>query len=239
MAIITISRGSYSKGKEIAEKVAQGLNYEHTSRDVLLEASEHFNVPEIKLIRALHDAPSILNHFTYGKEKYVAYIKEAFLDHMIRDNIVYHGLAGHSGGGSFGLYVLFSKPESFSKYIISSPGDGPWLEMEQSHYEKHKDLAAKVFLSAGEAEMTDYFVAKVGKIVSTVASVAERLTVREYPSLELEARIIPGAGHGNVMAMAYARAIPFLWEERLQEWDSKSWSRYMELALEYMKKTSR
>jgi hypothetical protein len=47
MAIITISRGSYSKGKEIAEKVAQELNYEHTSRDVLLEASEHFNVPEI------------------------------------------------------------------------------------------------------------------------------------------------------------------------------------------------
>jgi cytidylate kinase len=95
MAIITISRGSYSKGKEIAEKVAQELNYEHTSRDVLLGASEHFNIPEIKLIRALHDAPSILNRFTYGKEKYVAYIKEAFLDYMKRDNIVYHGLAGH------------------------------------------------------------------------------------------------------------------------------------------------
>lgn len=53
VTIITISRGSYSKGKEIAEKVAQELNYEHTYRDVLLEASEHFNVPEIKLVRPL------------------------------------------------------------------------------------------------------------------------------------------------------------------------------------------
>ncbi|MBW1912541.1 MAG: cytidylate kinase family protein, partial [Deltaproteobacteria bacterium] len=45
MPIITISRGSYSKGKEVAEKVSQKLGYECISRDVLLEASEEFNVP--------------------------------------------------------------------------------------------------------------------------------------------------------------------------------------------------
>ena len=67
MTIITISRGSYSKGKEIAEKTAQKLGYECVSRDVLLEASEHFNIPEIRLIRALHDAPSILERFTYAR----------------------------------------------------------------------------------------------------------------------------------------------------------------------------
>ena len=61
MAIITISRGSYSKGKEIAEKVAQLLGYKCVARDVLLETSEEFNVPEIKLIRAIHDAPSFIN----------------------------------------------------------------------------------------------------------------------------------------------------------------------------------
>ena len=54
MPIITISRGSYSKGKEIAEKLAAKLNYECISRDILLEASEEFNIPEVKLIRALH-----------------------------------------------------------------------------------------------------------------------------------------------------------------------------------------
>ncbi|TKB23678.1 cytidylate kinase-like family protein [Desulfopila sp. IMCC35006] len=94
MAIITISRGSYSKGKEVAERVAQTLGYECISREVLLEASEHFNIPEIKLRRALHDAPSILERFTYGKERYLAYITAAFLEHVHRDNIVYHGLAG-------------------------------------------------------------------------------------------------------------------------------------------------
>lgn len=45
MAIITISRGSYSKGREVAEEVAQRMGYEVVSRDVLLEASERFHTP--------------------------------------------------------------------------------------------------------------------------------------------------------------------------------------------------
>lgn len=95
MAIITISRGSYSKGKEIAEGVSERLGYACISRDLLLEASEEFNIPEMKLVRALHDAPSVLGRFTFGKEKYLAFIQEAFLRHAQRDNMVYHGLAGH------------------------------------------------------------------------------------------------------------------------------------------------
>jgi cytidylate kinase len=95
MAIITISRGSYSKGKEVAEGVAERLGYACISRDLLVEASENFNIPEIKLVRALHDAPSVLERFTYGKERYLTYIEAAFLKHAQKDNIVYHGLAGH------------------------------------------------------------------------------------------------------------------------------------------------
>ena len=95
MSVITISRGSYSRGKEVAEKVAQELAYECISREILLEASEHFHTTEIKLVRAIHDAPSVLERFTHGKEKYIAYIRAALLKHVKKDNIVYHGLAGH------------------------------------------------------------------------------------------------------------------------------------------------
>ena len=95
MAIVTISRGSYSRGKAVAKLLAERLGYDCLSRDILLDASEHFHVPEMKLIRALHDAPSILDRFTYGKERYLAYIKEALLERVEHDNVVYHGLAGH------------------------------------------------------------------------------------------------------------------------------------------------
>jgi cytidylate kinase len=95
MAIITISRGSYSRGKEVAEKVAKKLGYECIARDTLLEASKQSHIPEIKLVRAIHDAPSILEHFFYGKEKYIAHIQAALVQHVQTDNVVYHGLAGH------------------------------------------------------------------------------------------------------------------------------------------------
>jgi cytidylate kinase len=95
MAIITISRGSYSRGKEVAEKVAHRLGYACISRDIVLDACEIFNVPELKLERAIHDAPSLLDHFSYGKERYIAYVQAALLNLFREDNVVYHGLAGH------------------------------------------------------------------------------------------------------------------------------------------------
>ncbi len=95
MSIITISRGSYSHGREVAEKVAKELNYQCVSREILLEASEQFHIPEINLIRAIHDPFSVFNRFTYGKEKYIAYIRTSLLKCVQKDNVVYHGLAGH------------------------------------------------------------------------------------------------------------------------------------------------
>jgi cytidylate kinase len=95
MSIITISRGSFSTGKEVAERVAERLNYECISRAILLEASDQFNIPEIKLTKALSDPPSILENFTHGKQNYIAHIQSALTSHVVKDNVVYHGLAGH------------------------------------------------------------------------------------------------------------------------------------------------
>jgi len=95
MSIITISRGSYNRGKEVAEKLAQKLGYKCISREILLEASEEYNIPEIKLIRAIQDAPSLLDRLIHKKEKYITFIRTALLKHIQNDNVVYHGLFGH------------------------------------------------------------------------------------------------------------------------------------------------
>jgi len=95
MSIITISRGSYSRGVEIAEMVAEKLGYQCLARDVLIEASKEFDIPEVKLIQALEDPPSFFERFTNVKKKYIAYIQTALINNLRADNIVYHGLAGH------------------------------------------------------------------------------------------------------------------------------------------------
>jgi hypothetical protein len=55
MPVITISRGSYSHGREVAEKLCARLGYRCLSREIILKASEHFNTPEIELTKAIHD----------------------------------------------------------------------------------------------------------------------------------------------------------------------------------------
>ncbi|MBI5252726.1 MAG: cytidylate kinase-like family protein [Desulfomonile tiedjei] len=132
MPIITISRGSYSKGKEVAENVAQRLGYECISREVLVEASDHFNIPEIKLVRALHDAPSILERFTYGKERYLAYIESAFLDRVQNDNVVYHGLAGH--------FFLRGVGHVLKVRILADIEDRIRLEMDRENISREQAL---------------------------------------------------------------------------------------------------
>ncbi len=125
MSIITISRGSYSRGKEVAEKLAAALGYECVSRDILLEASTEFNIPEIKLVRALHDAPSVLERFTHGKERYLCYLRSALLNRVVSDNVVYHGLAGH--------YFLQTVPHVLKVRILADMEDRVREEMAREN----------------------------------------------------------------------------------------------------------
>jgi cytidylate kinase len=95
MPIITISRGSYYHGKSVAEKLASKLGYHCTSRDQILENLEEFRLPEIKLVRGLNDAFSVLDRFPHGKDRFTAAVRSAILQQLLAGNIVYHGLFGH------------------------------------------------------------------------------------------------------------------------------------------------
>lgn len=95
MGIITISRGCYSHGKEIAENIAHLLGYECVDNKFLLGASEYFNIPEVQLMKTIQDPPSLFERLTHGRDTFMAYIRAALLERIKKDNIVYHGYAGH------------------------------------------------------------------------------------------------------------------------------------------------
>ena len=75
MPIITISRGSYNRAKAVAEKLAQKLGYRCISRDSILTDLGEFHLPEIKLVRGLNDAFSVLERFSNGKERYTTAVR--------------------------------------------------------------------------------------------------------------------------------------------------------------------
>jgi cytidylate kinase len=132
MPIITISRGSYSYGKETAEKVAKRLGYDCISRDILIEASKDFNVPEIKLFHSIHDAPSILDHISFRKEKYLAYIQSAILRNLKKDNVVYHGFAGH--------FFIRDIAHVLKVRIIADMGDRIRILMKRNRVSREKAI---------------------------------------------------------------------------------------------------
>ena len=132
MSIITISKGSYTRGTEVAETLAKRLGYDCISRDILLQASEEFNIPEIQLVRAIHDAPSVLERFTHGKERYVKYIRKALLQHVQKDNVIYHGLAGH--------YFLQNIPHVFKIRIIADMEARVREEVKRENISEEKAL---------------------------------------------------------------------------------------------------
>lgn len=152
MAIITISRGSYSRGKEVAEALAKRLGYECVSRDILLETCEEFSIPEIKLVKALHDAPSVLDRFSHGRERYISYFRAAFLNHMVKDNVVYHGLAGH--------FFLQDISHVFKVRIIAKMEDRVKEEMKRENCSEEE---ARYVLKKDDAERNRWGLALYGK----------------------------------------------------------------------------
>ena len=92
MPIITISRTSYTYGKKVAEAVADTLGYTCISREELMDASQEFNMPGLKLVREL---PIILDQTIFNKHRYISYIRSALLKHLAKGKVVYHGFCGH------------------------------------------------------------------------------------------------------------------------------------------------
>ena len=130
MSIITISRGSYSYGKEVAERVAKHLEYQCLSREIILDASDQYHVPEIKLVKAIHDAPSILERLGHKKSRFIAFYQSALSGRMQSDNIVYHGLAGH--------LLLKGVPHILKVRINADLEDRVKNEMEREGIPKHE-----------------------------------------------------------------------------------------------------
>ena len=112
MSLVTISRGSVHRAREVAEKVAEKIGYECLDRGFLIEASEQFNIPEVKLSSALDDPPGFFDQLTFGKDKFVAYIRNALLERLSSDNVVYQGLAGQ--------FFLRNVPHALKVRIIAN-----------------------------------------------------------------------------------------------------------------------
>jgi predicted alpha/beta superfamily hydrolase len=122
---------------------------------------------------------------------------------------------GDSTGGNFVGFTLFTRPRTFSKYLIASPGftynNFEVIRLEEVYAANHQDLDALVYIAATSGEL---FPMANGNIVSTAARLAETLHQRGYPSLTLKAEIIADKTHYSGAVDIYNRALALCWPGR-------------------------
>jgi cytidylate kinase len=95
MAIITISRGSFSGGKALAECLAKSLGYRSVDRDVIVERAAASGVSQEELRNALEKPPTWLERFQHRKYLYLTLIQAALTEEVRSGAVIYHGNAGH------------------------------------------------------------------------------------------------------------------------------------------------
>jgi cytidylate kinase len=95
MAIITLSRGTFSGGEALALKLGERLGCRVISREVLAEAAVHYGVSEADLAEAMDKGPGLWDRFLHSRRRYLAFVQVALCDQAAGDKIVYHGHAGH------------------------------------------------------------------------------------------------------------------------------------------------
>jgi predicted alpha/beta superfamily hydrolase len=124
-------------------------------------------------------------------------------------------LLGYSLSGLFAAYVLFHRPEIFSRYLIISPSlwwdEASILKDEAAWAASHTDLGAKVLLIGGESEeepgggWRNNLPDDVGlplKQVSRLRELTQKLNSRGYPGLQLRTSVIPAGRHITVFPAA-------------------------------------
>lgn len=142
-------------------------------------------------------------------------------------------LLGHSYGGLLVLHALFTRPQAFRTYVAASPSlwwNGSWIAGEEAAFLRGAaghPVDVRLLLSVGEHEQDlsprerrSMPAAKAGErrlhlqrraMVDAITALAGRLA--GHPGLTASFRVHEDETHLSVVPVAYARALPLLWED--------------------------
>jgi predicted alpha/beta superfamily hydrolase len=207
------ARAMMELGKELEELIIVGIDTEsETEKDWLI--NRHFDYtlthnPEAdKLWSKLLNLPENKLH-SGGAALFLSTLEMDIIPFVERN---YHttmerGLTGHSLGGLFTAYCLFTKPGLFSKYGINSPSlwwnDFEINKIENNFFINSAPVNANVFFSVGglEGDMMTEPLKKFG----------ETLALRHYTGLKIESQIFEKETHLSVPMASSSRTLKMLY----------------------------
>jgi predicted alpha/beta superfamily hydrolase len=161
----------------------------------------------------------------HGGEEFQAFIEHELVP-MIDDRYPTlpgeRAYFGHSAGGGFGLFTLFTRPELFSSYVISSPGlvfhgDSSagvcydnydfLLEYARIFIESRRALRGKkLYMSVGSEEEFEPNLAQ-WQLTSGFYRMAALLRSAAIPGLHLTTEVLQGETHSTVWPVSFSHGI--------------------------------
>lgn len=127
-------------------------------------------------------------------------------------------LVGQSYGALFGLWVLFTQPQHFSSYILTSPSiwykDYALRTLEADYAKTHKDLKARVYMITGSFEAArpgDSRYNRTRDMVADQQDMARRLRARKYPGLQVMSEVSQGTFHETTFPVGLIQGLQWLY----------------------------
>jgi predicted alpha/beta superfamily hydrolase len=151
-----------------------------------------------------------------GAEDFQRFIEDeliAFIDERYDTSCGDRTYFGHSGGGFFGLHTLFSRPQLFRNYIVSSPGlsfrgRDFALELARDFIASGRSLeGVKLYLSAGLEEDFQPLYYDIFHLTSQFFRLAALLKNAQIPGLELMVEPLPGEVHMTAYPIAFIHGL--------------------------------
>ena len=122
MPIITIYRGAFTAGEEIAKGVGRALGYRCVSREALLEATRSYGISEAKLNEVIDKDHHWWERWLENLQPYRIVLQAATCQVAEGGNFVYHGHIGHElfPGIRHVLKVMLTAPREFRIQQVQS-----------------------------------------------------------------------------------------------------------------------
>jgi len=95
MSLITISRGTFSGGQILAQRLASKLNYAYLTQEELSEWASDMSVPVERLKDALIRPPVAFEGVTIERDQYLACLSKLFCEKVTDGDLLYFGHLGH------------------------------------------------------------------------------------------------------------------------------------------------
>jgi cytidylate kinase len=141
MPIITIYQGASGEGQELAETVAEALGYRCVGREVLVEASRRYDIPEAKLNEIIEKGLHWWERLLQDLRPYRIALQATLCELAHDGKVVYHGHLGHELLPGIGhvLKVLLSAPIEFRVEQVRARQS--LIEVAARHYIEEVDKA--------------------------------------------------------------------------------------------------